>query len=205
MQKPAIHIYSSISARMYEGILALVPGVCVAILIVKFPPMVFMFGLPVLLLIYIGLRVIWTCFAKTIPLVVLDSNGLHISRAINPIPWTSILGSKGSTVIGKIPYRILNIHLKEEVPSSVIKPGKLVSTIGKALGFQSTVYIQIRSLAIRENDLISLIEDYKSDPATICDDRIIKMTDKDMPMGHKTFNWIMSIFLLAFLIYFVAK
>jgi len=205
MQSPAVHVYHSISSKLFVGLLALIPGICVAILITFFLPAIFIFGFPAALMVYLGLRIIWSCATDSSPAVILDSKGLHIPGMVTPILWPHISSVSGSTVIGRIPFRILNIHLIENMPPSDIKPNKLAAFIGKMVGINSMLNIKLGNLAIRESDLINLINEYKSNPMAICDDLVIKKTDRDLPLGHRIFNWGLVVFLLMIFINFVVN
>jgi hypothetical protein len=198
MQSPAIHIYHSISYKIFVGLFALIPGICVAILITIFPPAIFIFGFPAVLMIFLGLRIIWSCATNNSPAVVLDSMGLRIPGMATPILWPHISSVSGSTVIGRIPYRILNIHLIENMPPSHTKPNKFAAFIGKMVGVDSMFNIKLGNLAILESDLINLINEYKSNPKVICDDLIVRKTDSDLPLGYRVFNWGLVAFLLVF-------
>ena len=205
MQNPAVHVYHSISSKLFVGLLALIPGIGLAILITFFPPAIFIFGFPAALMIYLGLRIIWSCATNNDPAVVLDSKGLRIPGMATPILWPHISSVSGSTVIGRLPYRILNIHLIENMTPSDTKPNKLAAFIGKMVGINSMLIIKLGNLAIRESDLIKLINEYKSNPKAICDDIIIKKTDRDLPLAYRIFNWGLVAFLIIIFIDFIVN
>lgn len=187
------------------ALLALISGISIAVFIAVFPPAMIVFGLPAVLLIYIGLQIIWSCIINKNPAVVLDSKGLRVPGVALPIDWCHISSIAGSSVIGRIPFRIINIHLVENAPHPTITTNKFVALLGNMVGIHSMVNIRLDVLAIREQDLIQLINDYKSDVGAILGDKTITKKDKDMPVWYRLLNWGMVILLLLIFANIIVK
>lgn len=203
MLKPVLHIYYSTSAKIFESMLAIVPGITIAGLVFLFPPMAIMFGLPVALLLFIGLKSLWECVKNPVA-VALDKSGLRIIGVSDVLAWKSIDKVEGSTVLGKIPFRILNIHLKKDATSTRISP-KFVQAVGNIIGLQSKYNIKLGNLAIDEGRLIGLINDYRSNQAEISDSVIVSISEKDMRSARRLINWSSSAFVVVIFIWLLAS
>jgi len=183
--------------------LAIVPGLSIAGLVFSFPPIAIMFGLPVALLLFIGLKSLWECLINPVA-VALDKSGLRIIGVSDVLAWKSIDKVEGSTVLGKIPFRILNIHLKRDAASTRVSPG-FVQAIGNIIGVQSEYNIKLGNIAIEEGRLIGLIDDYRSNQAEITESVIVSISEKDMPSARRLINWPSSAFVVAIFIWLLAS